>query len=47
VNMLMVAPAAMALAGIALLVLDSYGLCSAILQAWGRILHIALGWLNG
>jgi flagellar biosynthesis protein FliR len=47
VNMLMVAPVAMALAGIALLVLDSYGLCSAILQAWGRILHIALGWLNG
>jgi flagellar biosynthetic protein FliR len=46
-SLLMSAPAAVAVTGIALLVLNSSGLAWAIEQAWARTLFATLAWVNG
>ncbi len=47
VNMLMAAPAAIVLAGLVLLLMDSHGLAIGITRAWGAVVERALGWMNG
>lgn len=47
INILVAAPAAIVLAGLALLGLDAFGLGHGILRAWSSVVSQSLGWLNG
>jgi flagellar biosynthetic protein FliR len=47
VNILVAAPAAIALAGLTFLALDSTGLARSIDRAWAESLSVAMGWLDG
>jgi flagellar biosynthetic protein FliR len=47
VNILLAAPAAIIMAGLALLALDALGIGSGILRAWSSVMGDALRWVNG
>jgi flagellar biosynthesis protein FliR len=47
INILIAAPAAVILAGLVLLGMDSLGLEQGILHAWSSVVTQSLGWLNG
>ena len=46
-NMLMVAPAAIVIAGLVLLLMDSHGLMIGMVRAWEVMIDQALSWTNG
>jgi len=46
-NMLMVAPAAIVIAGLVLLLMDSHGLMIGMVRAWEVMIDQALSWCNG
>jgi len=46
-NMLMVAPAAIVIAGLMLLLMDSHGLMIGMARAWEALIDQALSWTNG
>ncbi len=46
-NMLMVAPAAIVIAGLVLLLMDSHGLMIGMVRAWEVMIDQALSWSNG
>jgi flagellar biosynthesis protein FliR len=47
VNILIAAPAAIAMAGLILLALDATGLGAGMMRAWTSVMTQSLGWLNG
>ncbi|MGD0074805.1 MAG: flagellar biosynthetic protein FliR [Candidatus Binataceae bacterium] len=47
IHMLMVAPAAIIIAGLVLLMMDSHGLANAMIRAWELMIDQALIWTNG
>ncbi len=47
IHLLMVAPAAIVIAGLVLLMMDSHGLANAMIRAWEMMIDQALIWTNG
>lgn len=47
VNILIAAPAAIAMAGLLLLALDAAGLSAGIMRAWSSVMSQSIGWLDG
>ena len=47
INMLVAAPAAILLAGLTLLALDTSGLAAGILRVWWSVVNESFGWVDG
>lgn len=47
INMLVAAPAAVALAGMVLLLLDSHGLAADLMRDWTRVTGVMMVWMHG